>query len=139
MSKIIPRYLLKKMFSPSFKFHSNISFNKSNLKKLLPFHWQMLVSWSQYLSASPKNLLKHYLSFYGIAIILKLRMLQYILKNSLIKFQLLTAILWKREDHIMLQSQRRTWMNKWHVFSVGPAKTCKSYMMKNTDLYLQWY
>ena len=72
MSKIIPRYLLKKMFSPPFKFHSNISFNKSNLMKLLPFHRQMLVSWSQYLSASPENFLKHYLSFYGITITLTL-------------------------------------------------------------------
>ena len=72
MSKIIPRYLLKKMFSPPFKFHSNISFNKSNLKKLLPFLRQMLVSWNQYLSASPENFLKHYLSFYGITITLTL-------------------------------------------------------------------
>ena len=72
MSKIIPRYLLKKMFSPLFKFHSNISFNKSNLKKLLPFHRQMLVSWSQYLSASPENFLKHYLSFYDITVTLTL-------------------------------------------------------------------
>ena len=40
--------------------------------KLLPFHRQMLVSWSQYLSASPENFLKHYLSFYGITITLTL-------------------------------------------------------------------
>ena len=54
-SKTIPRYLLKKTFSPSFKFHSNIYFNKSNFKELLPFHRQMLVSWSQYLFASPET------------------------------------------------------------------------------------
>ena len=60
------------MFSPPFKFHSNISFNKSNLMKLLPFHRQMLVSWSQYLSASPENFLKHYLSFYDITVTLTL-------------------------------------------------------------------
>ena len=36
--KIIPLYLLKKTFGPSlFKFQSNLSFNKSSLKKLLPF------------------------------------------------------------------------------------------------------
>ena len=54
--KIIPLYLLKKTFSPSFKFHSNLSCNKSNLKKLLPFYRQMVISWSQYLSSSPETL-----------------------------------------------------------------------------------
>ena len=32
----------------------------------------MLVSWSQYLSASPENFLKHYLGFYGITVTLTL-------------------------------------------------------------------
>ena len=41
-------------FGPSFKLHSNLSFNKSNLEKLLPFYKQMVISWSQYLSASSK-------------------------------------------------------------------------------------
>ena len=36
--EITPLYLLKKTFVPSFKFHSNLSFNKPNLKKLLPFN-----------------------------------------------------------------------------------------------------
>ena len=48
-------YLLKKTFDPSFKFHSNLSFNKSNFKKLLPFYRQMILSWSQYLSSSPET------------------------------------------------------------------------------------
>ena len=41
-------------------------FNKSNLKKLLPFYKQMLISWSQYLFASPETLsqvLRHFLYF----------------------------------------------------------------------------
>ena len=33
--KIILIYLPKKMFGPTFKFHSSLSFNKSTLKKLL--------------------------------------------------------------------------------------------------------
>ena len=37
----------------------------------------------------------------------------------------------------MRQYQRRTSMNKWHAFSVGLAETRNSYMMENTDLYLQ--
>ena len=48
-------YLLKKTFDPSFKFHSNLSFNKSIFKKLLPFYRQMILSWSQYLSSSPET------------------------------------------------------------------------------------
>ena len=53
--KIIPLYLLKKMFASSFKFYSNLSFNKSNLKKLLPCYRQMIISWSQYLFSSPET------------------------------------------------------------------------------------
>ena len=53
--KIIPLYLLNKTFDPSFKLHSNPSFNKSCLKKLLPFYRQMVISWSQYLSSSPET------------------------------------------------------------------------------------
>ena len=49
-------YLLKKAFDPSFKFLSNLSFNKSNFKKLLRFYRQMILSWSQYLSSSPETL-----------------------------------------------------------------------------------
>ena len=52
--KIIPLYMLKKTFGTS-PFHSNLSFNKSNLKKLLPFYRQMVISWSQYFSSSPET------------------------------------------------------------------------------------
>ena len=38
-----------------FKFYSNLSFNKFNLKKLLAFYRKMLISWSQYLLASPET------------------------------------------------------------------------------------
>ena len=41
-SKIIPLYQLKNKFGPSFKFYSNIYFNKSFLKKLLSIHRHML-------------------------------------------------------------------------------------------------
>lgn len=51
--KIIPLYLLKKRFGPSFKFHSNLSLINLTLKKRLPVHRQILISWSHYLSASP--------------------------------------------------------------------------------------
>ena len=53
--KIIPLYQLNKTFGPSFKFHSNLSFKKSSLKKLLPFYRHMLNSWSQSLSGSPET------------------------------------------------------------------------------------
>ena len=43
--KIVPLYLLKKKFSPSFKFHPNLAFNKSSLEKLFPFHRHVLISW----------------------------------------------------------------------------------------------
>ena len=52
--KIIPLYQLSKTF-PSFKFHSNLFFNKSSLKKLLIFYRHMLNSWSQSLSGSPET------------------------------------------------------------------------------------
>ena len=54
--KIITLHLLEKTFGCSFKFYSNLSFNKSNLKKLLPFYREMVISWSQYLSTSPETL-----------------------------------------------------------------------------------
>ena len=53
--KIIPLYLLKKTLASSFKFYSNLSFNKPNLKKLLPCYRQMIISWSQYLFSSPET------------------------------------------------------------------------------------
>ena len=53
--KIIPLYQLNKTFDPSFKFHSNLSFKKSFLNKLLPFYGHMLNSWSQSLSGSPET------------------------------------------------------------------------------------
>ena len=37
----IPLYQLNKTFGPSFKFHSNLSFKKSSLKKLLSFYRHM--------------------------------------------------------------------------------------------------
>ena len=40
---------------PSFKFHSNLSFKKFSIKKLLPFYRHMLNSWSQSLSGSPET------------------------------------------------------------------------------------
>ena len=43
------------MFGPFFKFHTNLSFNRSYLKKLLPFCRQMVTSWSLYLSSSPET------------------------------------------------------------------------------------
>ena len=52
------------MFGPCFKFHSNLSFNKSNLKEMLPFYRQMVISWSQYLSSSheaPSQVLSQFL------------------------------------------------------------------------------
>ena len=52
--KIIPLYQLSKTF-PSFKFHSNLFFNKSSLKKLLIFYRHMLNSWSQSLLGSPET------------------------------------------------------------------------------------
>ena len=53
--KIIRLNPLKKPFGPSFKFHSDLSFKKSSLKKLLPFYRHMLNSWSQSLSGSPET------------------------------------------------------------------------------------
>ena len=54
--KIITLHLLEKTFGCPFKFYSNLSFNKSNLKKLLIFYREMAISWSQYLSTSPETL-----------------------------------------------------------------------------------
>ena len=54
--KIITLALLKKTFRPSFKFHSILSSNKFNLRKLLSFCRHMVISWSQYLSTSPETL-----------------------------------------------------------------------------------
>ena len=48
-------YQLNITFGPSFKFHSNLSFKKSSLKKLLPFYKDMLICWCQSLSGSPEN------------------------------------------------------------------------------------
>ena len=48
-------YQLNITFGPSFKFHSNLSFKKSSLKKLLPFYRDMLICWCQSLSGSPEN------------------------------------------------------------------------------------
>ena len=53
--KFIPLYMLNKTFGLSFKFHSNLSFNKCSLKKLLPFYRRMLISWNQDLSRSPET------------------------------------------------------------------------------------
>ena len=53
-----------KMFGPCFKFHSNLSFNNSNLKEMLPFYRQMVISWSQYLFSSheaPSQVLSQFL------------------------------------------------------------------------------
>ena len=41
--KIISLYQLNKTFGPSFKFHSNLSFNKSSLKKFLHFYRHILI------------------------------------------------------------------------------------------------
>ena len=41
--KVIPLYQLNKTFGLPFKFHSNLSFKKSPLKKLLPFYRHMLI------------------------------------------------------------------------------------------------
>ena len=49
--KIIPLYVVKRTVALSFKF---FFFNKSKLKKLLPFNREMVISWSQYLSSSPE-------------------------------------------------------------------------------------
>ena len=49
------KHQLNKTFGPSFKFHSNLSFKKFSLKKLLPFNGHMLNSWSQTLSGSPET------------------------------------------------------------------------------------
>ena len=50
-----PLYQLKKTLGLSFRFHSNLSFNKFSLKKLLPFYRHILNSWSQGLSGSPET------------------------------------------------------------------------------------
>ena len=62
--KIIPLYQLNKTFCPSFKFHSNLSFKKSSLRRLLPFCRHH--SWSQSFSGSPETsslILSHFLWF----------------------------------------------------------------------------
>ena len=81
--EIIPLYHLNKTFGPSFKFHS-IFFNKSYLKKLIPCFVYMLISWSPDLSGSPETS-QILFSFCGLKITLKLRVLQYIFQNPLIK------------------------------------------------------
>ena len=53
--KIRPLYQLNQTLGPSFKFHSNLSFNKSFFKKLLAFYRNMLVNWSKCLSRSPET------------------------------------------------------------------------------------
>ena len=83
--KIIPLYQLNKTFGPSFKFHSNLSFKKSSLKKLLPFYRHMLKAGAKAFQDHLKLLLKYYLSFCGLTNTLKLRILKYIFQNSLIK------------------------------------------------------
>ena len=53
--KIILLYQLNKTFGPPFKFHSNLSFKKSSLKKVPPFYGHMLRRWSQILSGLPET------------------------------------------------------------------------------------
>ena len=53
--KIIPLYHLNKIVCPSFKLYSNLSFNKSSLKKLLPFYRHMLISQNQGLLRLPET------------------------------------------------------------------------------------
>ena len=73
--KIIPLYQLNKTFGPSFKFHSNLSFKKSSLKKLLPFYRHLLKAVAKALQDHLKRLLKYYLSFCDLRNTLKLRVL----------------------------------------------------------------
>ena len=60
ISNILDRYSGLNQFSDKFykfnfsEYYFNI-FNKSNLKKLLPFYRQMVISRSQYLSSSPET------------------------------------------------------------------------------------
>ena len=73
------------MFCSAFKLYSNFSFNKSTLQELFLFYGFMVIIWSQYLSALPEKLFKYFLWFYGVTNALKLKILQNILQNSLIK------------------------------------------------------
>ena len=53
--KLIPLLLITMSFGSKFKFHSNIFFKKTSLKKLLPFHWDIFINWRTHFSSSPKS------------------------------------------------------------------------------------
>ena len=74
--KIIPLYQLNKTFDSSFKFHSNVSFNKSSLKKQLAFLDIRGLAKANVFRDHLKLLLKYFLNFCGLTITWKLRVLQ---------------------------------------------------------------
>ena len=76
-----------KAFAPSFKFHSNLSFKKSSLKKLLTFYRHLLNSWSQSFAGSPETSSQILSQFLWFNKYFKIEgtALQYIFQNSLIK------------------------------------------------------
>ena len=106
------------MFGPPFKFHSNLSFDKSNLKKLRPFHSLMLISYD--VNVSPHHLshfLKYYLSLFGITITI-------LIEDAVMHFEKYSNksvnFLWHIFENGRVISwvnlKKWTWIHKWHVF-----------------------
>ena len=49
----IPLHLLSKYFGPSFKFHTNLHFERKLLKDFPSFYKQMLMNWKKYFKEPP--------------------------------------------------------------------------------------
>ena len=53
--KLIPLHLITMSFGSKFKFHSNIFFKKTSLKKILPFYKDIFINWKIHLSSRPET------------------------------------------------------------------------------------
>ena len=54
--KLIPVKLIKESFCDNLKFHSNLSFHKSYVRRFPCFYKNILLNWKQYLSADPETI-----------------------------------------------------------------------------------
>ena len=132
--KILPFYppFVKQNIGPSFEFHSNLSFKKSSLRKLLPFYRHMLNSWSQSLSGSPETssqILSQFLWFN-----------KYIkIEGTVIHFPKFSNKGINFLSQLFENGRIISWINLkdryelTNVFPVGSIKTCHSPEMKTNN------
>ena len=127
-----------KMFGPFFKFHSNLHFCKSTLKKLLPFYRNTWIGWSQDISESPETSPQILSQFLLCNIYVEIEGTLCIFQNSLIK--ILTSYRgYLKIAGSHLGSILKIDMNlQMTCFSVCSTKTCNSCEMEKTNFFSQW-